>query len=261
MPNIICAAGKGEMSYEDCLNCALTGNNICGFDYSMLSRMLAPDGRSPGIHVSDLVGCPLKAYNERVIGNVPEYIHHKLAIFLGKSVHAYLEDHVSPMYSNEVPLEGWGVVGTADVVTMAGRVVDYKTVRKMDKYFLPYNSHKLQLNIYAAMLEAKGTYVNELAIQYISTDGPTRCPTCRKMVIPGGEFGYQCPICGKSKQSYHPGVYLIPVQKMDTQEIQDLIQSRASDLEACIALQSPPRGEPSWVCAFCKYKEACPDKE
>jgi len=259
MTNFICAAGKGKVTSDECLSCAFAGENICGFDYTVLSKIFAPDNRAPGIHVSDLTGCPLKAYNERITPDAPEYIHHRLSIFLGKSVHAYLEDQVSTEFDNEVPLSGWGVVGTADIVTKKGRVVDYKTVRKMDKFFLPYSSHELQLNIYAAMLEAKGTYVEEMAIQYISTDGPSRCPTHNKMVIPGGEFGYMCPVCERSKKSYHPGVYLVRVQKMD--DIQTLIQQRASDLEAAIALQSPPKGEPSWVCAFCRFKESCPDKE
>jgi CRISPR/Cas system-associated exonuclease Cas4 (RecB family) len=144
---------------------------------------------------------------------------------------------------------------------LKGRIVDYKTVRKMDKYFLPYLSHELQLNIYAAMLEEKGMPISELAIQYISTDGPSRCPACNKMVVPGGEFGYCCPACNRSKKSYHPGVYLVPVRKMDPQAVRELIEARTSTLEACISLGSPPPGEPSWVCSFCRFKENCPDKE
>lgn len=260
MTNYICAAGKGEVTSDECLLCAYQKENICGFDHAMLSKILAPEDRSPGIHVSDLVGCSLKAYNERNI-DAPEYIHHRLSLFLGKSVHAYLESHDAPTHQNEVSVSGWGVVGTADVVTTNGRVVDYKTIRKLDKFFLPHASHALQLNIYAAMLEANGTNVEELYVQYISTDGPSRCPACNKMVIPGGEFGYQCPQCGRSKKSYHPGVYLVEVPKMDRDDIQALIVERASDLEACLALQSAPKGEPSWVCGFCRFKENCPDKE
>ena len=37
---INCSAGKGIMELEDCLACALAGDNACGYDYALIKNMM-----------------------------------------------------------------------------------------------------------------------------------------------------------------------------------------------------------------------------
>jgi hypothetical protein len=150
---ILCSAGRGEMFKVHCLNCALSQQNVCGFDYSLLLA-LYKDKEREGIHVTDLTGCLRQAYYNKVEAPL-EYPHEMLNRFLGTGIHKHIESFADPdLYDSEMPLSAFGLVGTADVVYKDGRIIDYKTTRWLTLSRLPYGSHVQQLNIYAALLRA-----------------------------------------------------------------------------------------------------------
>src|SRR5690242_12319182 len=127
---IMCSAGKGEMSAEACLRCALTlGSPPCGYDYALLNALFNDKERT-GIHVTDLTGCLRKAYYEKQDGAL-EYPHEMIVRFVGTAVHKYIEEFPSEHLDNELPLAMDGLVGTADIVYKNGRIVDTKTTRWM----------------------------------------------------------------------------------------------------------------------------------
>src|SRR6185295_15008554 len=114
--------------------------------------------------------CLRQAYYTKTSPPV-EYVHDMLNRFIGTGLHQFIEGFESPEFTNEMPLQALGLVGTADVVYDNGRVIDFKTTRWMKPAKLPYGSHAMQLNIYAALLRAQGKEVTSLAIQYIDLSG------------------------------------------------------------------------------------------
>ena len=200
--DVLCSAGKGRMTARECLDCALAnGTPPCQFDYGLLLSMLSDEPR-PDIHVTDLTGCLRKAWFTKMDPQ-PEYVHDMLARTVGTFFHAEAEAEDTHTWS-ELKLDVDGVVGRADRVYKNGRVVDYKTARFLYMNLLPYNSHGVQLNIYAHMLRKMGYEVNELAIQYICLSGPTKCSKHRKAVVwADGEL--ICPRVRQSPQERPPG--------------------------------------------------------
>jgi len=215
------------------------------------------NGDRSGIHVSDLVGCLRKAYYNRKVEE-PEHIHHKIITMAGKAVHSYVElndDNVT----SEFPMSEMGVTGTTDAIYSDGittRIMDIKTVRKMSKHMLPWSSHTLQVNIYAALLRKKGAKIDELFINYIDLNGPTKCSKCNLMVV-AAEGGPKCPGCGMQKVSWHTGAYLVQVPMMEQDEVEQLIKTRTAELDASIDLGAEPAREPGVMCKFCKFIQLC----
>lgn len=82
------------------------------------------EARRGEIHVTDLTGCLLKAYLDKV-SPAPEYIHETLARWLGTNFHSAAEGS-DAVLDSELPLSWNGIVGKSDIVYKDGRVVDYK---------------------------------------------------------------------------------------------------------------------------------------
>lgn len=245
---------KGIVEADECLACAKNRENTCGFDYGLIRALLDWQDRSGEVHVTDLTGCVRKAYWEKVDPQ-PRYVHEGLVLVLGTAVHGFLEgsdDHMDC----ELPLEGLGVQGTADVVYQDGRVVDYKTTRWMYPDKLPYGSHALQVNIYAELLRQQGRAVDSLAIQYIDLSGPTKCRRCRQVVVP--DNGYLvCPSCGETPKGAHLGAILVEIPVLSSREIKGLIEERGGMLNMALESQMEPDAEPGYLCAYCPFTDRC----
>ncbi len=82
------------------------------------------EARRGEIHVTDLTGCLLKAYLDKV-SPAPDYIHETLARWLGTNFHSAAEGS-DALLDSELPLEWNGIVGKSDVVYKDGRIVDFK---------------------------------------------------------------------------------------------------------------------------------------
>ena len=120
---VLCSAGRGEVTKEACLACALARKNECGYDYALLNALFKDKERT-GIHVTDLTGCLRQAYYTKTSPPV-EYVHDMLNRFIGTGLHQFIEGFESPEFTNEMPLQALGLIGTADVVYDNGRVVKW----------------------------------------------------------------------------------------------------------------------------------------
>ena len=251
---IECSAGKGVMPHTDCLQCALSGGNTCGFDYVTLKALYGTRERRPGIHVTDLLGCPLKAYWDKT-NPVAEMPHKMLARTIGTAWHKFVETN-DEFVECELPVEWDELVGTADIVYRDGRIVDNKTTRWLTPSKLPYGSHALQVNIYAFMLRQMGREVKSLAIQYIDMSGPTKCRACR-LPVEMIEGNIHCPKCGNTPKDAHLGVVLVDIPIMTDVEVLEEIHDKIKNLQAAIDLGMAPEAAPSYLCGYCPHEGHC----
>jgi CRISPR/Cas system-associated exonuclease Cas4 (RecB family) len=260
--DVMRSAGRGLVYYGECLACALqSGRPPCGYDYALLKAMFGSSEKSEranSIHVTDLTGCPRRAYYDKRDPS-PEYVHEMLVRWMGSGFHAMVEpaEH-DPCFQSELPLEHNGIVGRTDLFYQKdGRVVDLKFTRWMYIDKLPYGSHVLQVNVYAWMLRRqRGVEVNRLQIQYIDASGPTKCRKCRVPVrMVDGEL--KCPKCLSAIKGAHLGAYLIDVPVYTDEEVEKQILERKTNLEAALAMGFPPEPEPGFLCSYCAHAEKC----
>jgi CRISPR/Cas system-associated exonuclease Cas4 (RecB family) len=225
-----------------------------------LLKSLLDDGasRANEIHVTDLTGCLRKAWYSKK-QPAPEYVHEKLARWMGTAIHAHAEGSDEQLDS-ELPLHWDGLVGTADVVYKDGTVCDFKSSRWIYPEKLPYGSHSLQVNIYSHMLRKMGRDPKRLFIQYIDASGPTKCRKCKVPVraFPT-ESGYElkCPSCFQFIKGAHLGAVMIEVPLTDADEIEAYITQRKEQLETALMLDLPPEREAGWLCSYCSHRTGC----
>lgn len=124
---INCSAGKGVLELDDCLTCALEGNNECGYDYSLIKNMMSDkkkEARRSEIHVTDLTGCLRKAWYDK-LEPAPEFVHETLVRWRWVSTFTRVLKGRTNIRIAKYPLEYDGIIGTTDVVYKDGRVLDF----------------------------------------------------------------------------------------------------------------------------------------
>ena len=253
--SVKCSAGRGEIEKSACLECALNRKNTCGYDYYLLKYLLHQPART-GIHVTDLTGCLRKAFYTRQQPKL-EFVHELLLAKLGTAVHASLEAKDTSVFSSEFRLDAFGIVGTADVYYKSGRIMDTKTTRWLTPSKLPYGSHAMQVNIYAAMLREMGELVTSAAIQYIDMSGPYKCKACNVYYEPS-DFGVSiCPSCGKSVKEAHLGAAIFEIPLLPHDEIVALIKERRDVLLTALDIEIAPRQEQGFLCNYCAHSKIC----
>ncbi len=259
--DVICSAGRGVLCAGECLACALKyGGGECGYDYALLRAMFEQSEkgeRANEIHVTDLTGCPLRAYYDKREPS-PEHVHEMLVRWMGSGFHAMVEPkEKDPFFLSELPLNFDGITGRTDIYyPKEGRLVDLKFTRWMYPNKLPYGSHELQVNLYAWMLRQEGKKVERLQIQYIDASGPTKCRACRLPVrMIQGEL--KCPKCLTAPKNAHLGAYLVDVPLLSDTDVQIMIEDRKESLEAALAMGFPPEPEPGFLCSYCAHSEKC----
>jgi CRISPR/Cas system-associated exonuclease Cas4 (RecB family) len=258
MTDVVCPAGKGTLSTDACLACALTWENLCGYDYGILKAMYEKAVRT-GIHVTDLTGCLRKSWFSRTI-SMPVSVHSLLVMFSGLALHDSFERSGDDNSFSELDLEWDGVVGRADRLYKDGVLVDYKTTRWMVPSRLPYGSHQLQLQIYAHMLKKMGREVKRAFIQYVDVSGPTKCTSgskyakCNTLVIlKDGQF--VCPKCEKVYPEGHLGAMRVEVDI--TQDVEQYIIQSRDMLQSAIDNHTQPLPDPGWLCGYCQFNTIC----
>jgi CRISPR/Cas system-associated exonuclease Cas4 (RecB family) len=244
------------MNAQDCLQCALApGISPCGYDYALLKSLYGDsekEDRRNEIHVTDLLGCPLKAYWDKT-DPAPERPHEMLTRWMGTAVHKALEGSDEFMDS-ELKVDIEGITGRSDIVYKDGRLLDIKSTRWLYTTKTPYGSHAMQVNVYAYMLRKMGTPINTLQIQYIDMSGPTKCRACRVPVrLINGEI--RCPNCMKIPTGAHLGAHLVDVPLMTDAEVEEVILGRKERLAASLEMGLAPAMEPGYLCGYCNYKD------
>jgi CRISPR/Cas system-associated exonuclease Cas4 (RecB family) len=253
---IICSVGKGELEAEACLQCSLDAPNHhpdCGFDHSLLKALQDRQER-PEIHVTDLLGCPLRVYYDKK-EPAAEYPHEAIARMTGIALHDYLEKYNGASQA-ELPVGIDGLIGQVDRYYGDGRVVDYKTTRWIYPDKLPYGTHQLQVNIYAYLLKKQGKPVTSAAIQYIDLSGPTKCRKC-KLIVRWEDGILRCPKCGNAPNGAHLGAILIEIGLLPDEEIEALINKAKTDLQSALDNNEPPRADPGYLCGYCNHLWRC----
>ena len=254
---INCMAGRGVVTRDECLSCALNRNNDCGYDYALLRKMLnkeEQEKRSTEIHVTDITGCLRRSYYTKRFP-MPEYPHETLARFLGVGFHSMVEGS-DEVLDTELKLVYGDLVGTSDVVYKDGVIVDYKFSRWLKIDYLPNESHIKQVNIYAHMMRGMGRKVKSAFIQYVDASGPSKCRKCNVPVrMFDGEL--KCPICFNFIKGAHLGTHLAPVELMNSSDVEEMINERVGELNSSLALQALPDAEPGFLCKYCNYLEMC----
>lgn len=255
---VICSVGFGTMKQEACLKCASEHDRPpCGFDYALLKAIYGANEKSERaneVHVTDLTGCPRKAYLDKR-EPAPERPHEMLVRWLGSGMHGMVEDK-DPLFDSELAVSHDGIVGRSDIVYKDGRLVDLKFTRWMFISKLPYGSHALQVNIYAWMLRQSGRKIDRLQIQYIDASGPTKCRKC-KLPVRMIDDALRCPKCLSAPAGAHLGVYLVDIPVMTDDEVLFHIKDRKTNLEAALVMGMPPEREPGFLCGYCSHVDNC----
>ncbi len=263
-----CLATGEELTWAACLDCARGGDQPCGWDYALLRAVKKHQERQRyGIHVSDVKSCLRKAWYERTSLPAIEAPSESMYVMLGTMTHNILEGSDHTVIS-EMPvsakLNGYELLGTVDAYyPKLGRIVDYKTTRRISKDKLPYGDHEAQVVIYAIMLRQMGLRVESAAIQYIDLMGPAKCTYCKVgQLIPGQEI-FTCKNCGTEvdahHQSIHAGAVTYEVDLSNADLLAEEIELRLTELNNALESHEPPVGEPAWLCRYCKFNEECPD--
>ena len=250
---IICSAGKGELSKDTCLACARSRKNPCGYSYAVLRSLLNQSIRK-GVHVTDILGCGRKAFYTKMVAPL-EYPHDMVIRSMGTAIHSMLEGD-DEYARSEVPLEAFGLIGTADIITSDGGIIDFKTTRWMRPTILPYSSHARQVNVYAAMMREMGMKVTSAAIQYIDVSGPTKCRKCRVTYVMVDGF-LACPVCSNSVNEAHLGAHLVDVPLEPHDHIVNFINERVAALVASLETREEPDRDESFMCNYCSYTNIC----
>jgi CRISPR/Cas system-associated exonuclease Cas4 (RecB family) len=254
--NLICSAGKGELTKKECLQCALDGDNLCGYSYGLLKSIYTDNVRT-GIHVSDIVNCLRMAWYNQEYPDMPQMPHMRSYLTVGTAIHHHLEFEDDNMKS-EIPVEAFGIVGTVDAYfPETGTVLDYKTTRWLTPSKLPYGHAVQQINIYALLMSEMGYEVNDLYLQYIDVSGPTKCRQCKLPVIITEGGNILCPKCGNAPNNAHLGAVNYHVPIFDLDETREFVEERRQILEAAIQAGEPPERETGFLCYYCEFADIC----
>lgn len=147
-----CPEKRKNVSFFECLSCALTHENTCQFDYPILKAMQKRIRKWQGISVTSLLGCLRKVcleVREDVYLNPKELYY----AFRGQLFHSVIYE-AQPLGAIcekrfERRIAGINLSGHPDVIYPEKRkLVDYKSTKKVPKDDKPHAQHDIQVNLY-----------------------------------------------------------------------------------------------------------------
>lgn len=262
-----CPYHKRSIKFKECLQCALDNDTPCGFTYSLLraGSVLLSKPR-PKVHVTDLTGCLRRAY----FGKVADYYEPPsqwIAAVLGIFIHSKLEEFAPPDSQVElslgaITLSGVEVVGTVDLLTKDGVIVDSKSKRWLNKVRLPSSGNSRQINIYRWLLNENGYEANGGVLEYLALQGATRCRKCKCELEQKEDKKWICPKCKKEwdEEKAHRGTFRANVEIYSLSAVEKWVDERAVILDnalklGTIAPKVSKAGE--WVCSYCSFQKEC----
>jgi len=167
-----CIDSGEDVSFEKCIECALTYENKCNFTADMLKGIVeeVTDTRE-GISVTMLIGCPRATY---LIKNHDVYVSPEKLYWAFRGVlgHAVIERYKA---DPEAILEkrfartlgGIKVTGRPDIIVPKKELIrDYKTTKEVPYYNRVYSNHEEQLNIYRWLVR-KEHKIERLEVVYM----------------------------------------------------------------------------------------------
>lgn len=182
MPAIGWKVGGKEYSYEEAFQIARKEGTFHDFPPAALRAMERHRVDGDWLSPSGAAGCPRQRILVRHI-NYHVDPEKEWVPGVGTAVHNWLQDnddeHHEALLSTtlSVPLRDGRVVpfelrGSPDAYDPEQRrVYDYKTVKTWNGRAYPYDTHVLQINLYAYLFERNGMPVEDLIIWYIKQGG------------------------------------------------------------------------------------------
>lgn len=267
--NIRCSADHEVKTTAECLACAQNPNHPCDISLPALMDLYREAPRKPGLHVSDIVGCLLKGYNNAIRERPIRYPSELAVMKHGTNAHAALEKAGSDpdaglITEQNMTVEFGGVPlhGTFDCyMVQSGLLLDYKTTRWIMVNKLPYAKHELQCQIYTLMMRKLGYTVNGAQIQYIDLTGPTKCRKCNLQLLPMDDQFLKCPGCEatKSREEAHEGYVIFNVDILAVNDnFERWLTERVVNLARSIEMGIAPEGESGPLCNYCDWRVGCP---
>jgi len=147
-----CPKGRGDLPFDECLECAASHENPCQFDYPILSAMQRNLRAEAGITVTSVLNClrkvALEARSDVYLD--PSQLYHA---FRGQLFHAVIAqaqaDGAVCEQRFERTVAGIRLSGHPDAIYPQHRkLVEYKSTRRIPKDDSPYAGHAVQVNLY-----------------------------------------------------------------------------------------------------------------
>jgi len=156
-----CVATDENVSFENCIKCALTCENKCHLTADILTGIVenVTEERST-ISITKMIGCMRSTYLSTKYDTYasPEKLYWA---FRGTLAHAVIEKYNA---DKEAILEtkfartvnGIKITGTPDIIIPTKELIrDYKTTKQVPYYSRPYPNHEVQLNLYRWLVRPK----------------------------------------------------------------------------------------------------------
>jgi len=172
-----CPEGKGNLPFEECLECAASHKNTCQFDYPILASMHRNLREEEGISVSSLLNC-LRKVVLQVRNDVyldPTELYYAFRGQLFHAVIAQAQERGAIVEERfERTVAGITLSGHPDVIyPEQGKLVDYKSTRRIPRDSNPYANHGIQVNLYRYLV-APQYQIDQLEIVYFDMSNVRR---------------------------------------------------------------------------------------
>ncbi|MBI2844012.1 MAG: PD-(D/E)XK nuclease family protein [Armatimonadetes bacterium] len=174
-----CPLGRGDLLFDECLECAASHENPCQFDYPILTAMQRNIREEAGISVSSLLNClrkvALEARNDIYLD--PSQLYYAFRGQLFHAVIAQAQDGGAVCEEKfERAVAGIVLSGHPDVIYPQHRkLVDYKSTKRIPKDDKPYANHAMQVNLYRYLVAPRYP-VDHLEIVYFDMSEVKRVP-------------------------------------------------------------------------------------
>jgi len=167
-----CVDTDENVSFDKCVECALTYENNCNFTADILKGIIeeVTDTRE-GISVTKLLGCPRATYliNRHDVYVSPEKLYWAFRGVLG---HAVIEKYkadkdaiTEKRFSRKI--KKMTISGKPDIIIPKhGLIRDYKTTKEVPYYNKVYSNHEAQLNLYRWLIN-KEHKIDRLEVVYM----------------------------------------------------------------------------------------------
>ena len=201
-----CPEGRGDLPFDDCLECAASHENDCQFDYPILAAMQRNLRNEDGISVSSLLNClrkvVLQVRNDVYLDPTELYYAFRGQLFHTVIAQAQTDGAVCEQ-KFERTVAGITLSGHPDVIyPQQGKLVDYKSTKRIPKDGSPYANHGVQVNLYR-YLAAPQYRIDRLEIVYFDMSKVKRVKI--EVMDTSSLMGWLVPRMKKLKQAQDGG--------------------------------------------------------
>jgi len=269
---IVCEHTGEDVTIDYCLNCARSWHNPCHFIYPVVKHIVNDFDRSSHrdteIHVTDITSPCIRNVVIQKLIDYTVRLTDRIYLIDGTMVHKLIESVSDSSYKQEQDIiwttqDGTEILGTYDILTNSGILIDIKTSRGLNPKWLPRDEHVWQLNIYRVILNHNiPSSVKTMEAIYKDMNGPQKCKTCRGKLFLGEHAIPTCSRerCGKKYPNAHSGYIRIDIPRYDDEDIICMIEMQARIIKDALdnkIIPEIPSKLADWVCSYCAVKKEC----